>query len=159
MAGGDLTTLQGAVVTVVDDGGEEYQAAVTGDVDGYAVKGEDGSYYALTHNAATDKWVWDSSTSALDVSKVNVADGPIENLPVYEAFDKTDAAWDDGTGAAGTAVNESTVGAAAGFEIDYSAGLFERNDVINEPGSDSARFAVLDNDGNYYEITADLRKL
>lgn len=113
----------------------------------YAVKADNGNYYALSENATTGAFVWDSSSAALDVNDVNVAGGPATAL-------KRTIATPTLTQVAGAPANNGEIqvtGTNAGFTLDLSA-LYVRNDKVGTDGL--AEYAIKGSDGNFYALTA-----
>ena len=82
----------------------------------YAVKGEDGNYYALSQNPVTGgKYTWDSFTAPIDEANVNVAAGEVTSIDVSVAAPGTI------TVTGGTVPNGVTF-----------SGLYKRNDVADQ---------------------------
>ncbi len=111
---------------------------------GFAVKGSDGSYYALEENTATGKWVWDSSSTALTVGtgagQVD-GSGAVTSLPVSANIGTTFAT---AGGAIGSAVTE--LGAPATPITLTTTGI----DVSNLGAGATIGDISRDTDGKYY---------
>ncbi len=115
---------------------------------GYAVKADNGNYYALSQNTATGNFVWDSSSAALDVNDVNVDAGPATALKRTVA---TPTLTNVGAGPAANSGDIVVTGTNANVTLDTSA-LYVRNDKVGTDGL--AEYAIKGSDGNFYALTA-----
>lgn len=122
-----------------------YEGAAAGT---FAVKADDGNFYALTLNTATNQWVWDSSTTPLTEAQVNTAQGPITELPTLGTIGASNAV---DLADLGTAITNNDGSGATGISLITST-LYGRNDLVNDP-SGTQYFAVKGSDNNYYEVS------
>ena len=110
---------------------------------GYVVKAEDGNYYDLAVNDNTGDLTWDSASTAVAASDVDVSqavtsiDETVDVSSVTVAYQGSDTTLADGT---------TTV-----------SGLYKRNDVaaeeITDPANDKLTgYATKGNDGKFYEV-------
>ena len=115
----------------------------------FVVKAEDGKFYALDFNAATDKWVWDSSAGPVADASVDVNGGAVTSLPVYSTVDGTEAV--DLTQLATAVTNNSSGANPTDLVLDLDT-LYQLTDRTNDPAG-SQSFAVKASDNNYYIVT------
>ena len=143
-AGSDITasvaTINSGTPTAIAEG-DTYRSAV---VANYAVKGEDGNYYAFAQNPVTGNMTWDSASSPLSESDVDVAGGAVSDVDLT-------------TSNLPSAVTDTGSGLPSGVEFTDTT-LYKQNDEANQyittPGSDTlTNYAMQASDGRYYQVT------
>jgi len=146
----DLTTLpQNSDVTSED----VYRTVdASGNANGYAVLGSDGSYYELAENTVTGQWVWDSSSTALTEADigvsagVDVASGPVTTVETTMLL------------GAGSGTGEADTTALAALTVDGNANFFgtTADDVVLARRNDvQVGYAAQGSDNNWYAVDVD----
>ncbi|MCY1211439.1 hypothetical protein D9M72_231510 [compost metagenome] len=110
---------------------------------GYVVKAGDGQYFELATNPVTGDLTWDSGSTAVAASNVDVAGGPVSNVEIS-------------TSNVPAAITIANGPLAGGVTL---SGLYKRNDAASEyittPATDTLdnSFVTKGSDGKFYAVS------